>query len=811
MSFLDCIKSAVEAGSIKPEKGVQAQAEWQAAYDKAIADGLSEDGAHAAAGIAAVDTVTKSTGDKRWQKINTIEKQHRLYRRLENMKDIRKESYDVMRDVNIAQDRNLGVAMSHIDALLDKYGTKGLGWRSIKNLDNVVEEAYAPGSTKDKAAESMAKSVKDLFEWLNKRANMEGASIHTNELWRLPQRFDRLKVRQFTREEFAARMESLGDWDVIKYNGKLVPEANRREVLMHMYDNIRGDGPKIEPGQSKGSANIATRLNEQRFFYYKDAKSYLASMKDFGAGNVYDQILGTIHIMSRDIAMMETFGPNSQSGFNFMKRMVEDQGRTLELASDGSKRKSVIKTRNETLSALDDQYKLLAGHVVGPEENLPALYANNAMGFVKAPLLSGVLLASFPDIAAVKSLSHAVAGLPTTGFMRSYVKNFLLNPKDFRQSAIRSGLIAHNLISMSHTYAKFHGPLEGSKWVQHWADFHSRIGLATHHNQVVQNAYGMEAMGEFAEQAKKKFDDTPFSTQMAARGITEADWDHFRAQAIHDPGGFHQLRPIDLINSIEGDAKHNIRVGEKFQDYLIWATHQSFPNPDVVIRQMRGDANSPATVAGVALRGIMTFRSYPLTIMTNQLGAIARLPTSGSSIKAFAKFALMMTLFGAASMQMKALKDGKDLYDPTDPTFWAASIANGGSFGLAGDMIYNSIKGGSLSKAIATPYGQALDATVRPLGDLFQSAKNKFGIGQFKETHATRDAVKLAATYGPQTWWLKLLMERYFYDTILQSGDPAAFAEKQRRVIQQSQDTGQQMWWAPGQAPRAPQVSHKPS
>jgi hypothetical protein len=125
--------------------------------------------------------------------------------------------------------------------------------------------------------------------------------------------------------------------------------------------------------------------------------------------------------------------------------------------------------------------------------------------------------------------------------------------------------------------------------------------------------------------------------------------------------------------------------------------------------------------------------------------------------------------------------------------------------------VYNSIKGGSLSKAIATPFGQALDASARPIADLFQSAKNQFGVGQFKEAHPLKSTVKLAATYGPQTWWLKLLMERYFYDTILQSGDPAAFAEKQRRVIQQSQDTGQQMWWAPGQSPRAPQISHKPS
>lgn len=809
MSFLDCIRSAVDSGTITPAKGKAAEVEWQAAYDDAIAQGLSPDAAHSAAGVAAVDTVTKLTGDKRWQKINTIEKQHRLYQTLKDSKNIRNDSYDIMRKTEIAQQRNLGIALSHMETLLEQFKPRVFGLvRPIKNMENVVKEAFAPGSTSDASAASMAKSIEGLVDWMNKRANMEGASIHKNDLWRLPQRFDRLRVRQFTAEEFAMRQEARGDWDVIKYNGKLVPEADRRGVLIQMYHNIRGDGPDIIPGQSTGKANVANRLGEQRFFYYKDAKSYLDSMKEFGAGNVYDQILGTIHIMSRDTAMMETFGPSPQAGFNFMKRMVEKRGRDLEIAAGPSTSKSQVKTAREAMAALDDQYKLLAGHVVGPEENRAALYATNFQTFVKAPLLSGVLLASFPDIAVVKSLSHAVAGLPSNGFIRSYIKNFLLNPKEFRQGAIRGGIIAHNLISMSHTYSRYHGSLEGSKWVQHWADFHSRVGLATHHNQVVQNAYGMEAMGEYAEHVGKKFDDTPFSSQMAARGITEDDWDLFRGTAIHDPGGLNQLRPIDLINSTVGDSKRNIRVGEKFHDYLLWATHMSFPNPDVVVRQITGGAVSPATLAGQGLRALMTFRNFPMTIMTNQLQAIAMLPTRGSAIKAFSKFALMMTLFGGFSLQVKALANFKDLYDPTDPAFILAAMAQGGSFGLAGDLVYNSIKGGSISKGLSTPYGQFLDSTVRPLGDLVQMVKNKAGIGQYKETHATKDAVNLAATYGPRTWWLKLLMERYFYDTILESGDPSAYAEKQRRVMQQGIESGQHMWWAPGQDPRLPEVSH---
>lgn len=809
MSFLDCIRTAAESGLIKPEKAKAAEAEWQSAFDDAIANGASEDMAHAQAGIAAVETVTKMTGAKKWQKINQIRKSHALYQNIMKMKDLREGAYDIMRRVEDAYDRNRGLAMRHMENVLEAYRPKWGGIvRPIKGQDNIVHEIFGQ-STGDQSAKEMAEAISKVVEWTSKRANMEGASIPNNPNWRLPQKRDRLKIRQFSEDEFVSRELNRADWSVIEYNGKTVPVAAREGVLREMYKGIVTDGNnRIDPGQTTGKANVAERLSQSRFFYYRDAESYLASMKDFGAGNVYDQVISMVDSMSRKTALMETFGPSPQAGLNFTKRALERRGADLELARGPTRAKSHNKIVQETITNLDDQYKILSGFVVGPDENLAMLWLANAQTVVKAPMLSGVLLASVPDLAFVKS-SRAVTGLPTVGFMREYAKNFVVGGRGFRKQAIRSGLIAESAINLASGYTKFHGPLEGSRWAQRWADIHYRVGLATHHNQIIKHTYGMEAMGHFADNVAKKFDDLEGSQQLSAFGITPADWDLFRSTPLHEDRGATFLRPVDLINRVEGDVENNVRTGEKFLDFILSSMRQAIPNPDVVTKAGMGAAVSGATLRGQALRMTMSLKSFPVTIMTTQLKNIYRLG-GWTGLKAFVKLALTTTLLGSVSMQMKALANGQDLYSYLDPLFWRASLVQGGSLGLAGDLVYNSLRGQGVKAAVQLPMTGFVDDTLKLPYDVGKIVGQKTGLLPESETHLVKDAVAFSARYGPRTWQLKLLLERYFYDTILEAGDPAAYAEKQRKVIQHANDTGQEMWWAPGEQPRTPKVSPPP-
>lgn len=813
MSFLDCVRTAAESGLVKPEKVALAEAEWQAAFDDAIAKGETPDAAKIAAGIASVKAVTKLTGVKRWQKINQLEKSHTLYQKINKATKLKDEANDIMRGVEISYDRNRGLAMRYLENLLEAYRPKWGGLvRPIKNMENIVFEAFGK-NTGDQSAKEMAEAITKVFSWMRKRANMEGASINNAE-WRLPQRIDRLKVRQFTEEEFIADMKDAGDWGKIEYHGNEVPIGNRDAILREMYRGIVTDGKnRFEAGVATGKANTADKLSEARFFHYATPEDYIQMMAKYGAGNVYDQVIGSIDRMSRDIAMMEHFGPTPQAGYNFMKRALAKRGADLELARGPSKKKSFQKIETEALVNLDDQYKILSGFTVGPEENLPMLWLSNANTFYKAPLLSSVLLSSTPDLAFVKA-SKAVTGLPTVGFMREYAKQFVANKRAFRQTAIRSGLIADSAISLANGFTKFHGPLEGSQWVQRWADIHYRVGLASHHNQIIKHVYGMETMGHFADNAHLPFDKVEFSPQMSAFGITPDEWDLFRSTAIHVDREGKFLRPVDLIDRTDGKASKNVRTGEKFMDFLLMSMKQAYPEPDVVVRAAAGEAVSSATGRGAALRMVTTFRSFPMTIQMTQLRNIQNLDR-GSAIKALSALVLWTTLLGGVSLQMKALASGKDFYDPTDPAFWGAALVQGGSLGLVGDTAYNSIRGGGVKAALTAPVAGFVDSTLRPVYDVVMTGADASGLteamgGITKDRPLTKDAVKLAETYGPRTWQFKLLLERYLYDTILEAGDPAAYAEKQRRVYKQAAETGQEMWWAPGEEPRTPKVTKRP-
>src|SRR6185369_14204204 len=59
-----------------------------------------------------------------------------------------------------------------------------------------------------------------------------------------------------------------------------------------------------------GGSAKANAGSESRQIHFKDAESYLSYLGKYGGGSMYDAMLGHIGGLSRDIALVERYGPN---------------------------------------------------------------------------------------------------------------------------------------------------------------------------------------------------------------------------------------------------------------------------------------------------------------------------------------------------------------------------------------------------------------------------------------------------------------------------------------------------------------------
>ena len=126
MSFIDCIKTAVETGAIKQDKAQEAIEAYQKNYDRLSADGADGIDADAKAGQAAIDSISRDKGFKSKQKLLTIKKVHEFKTEMDKVSDA-----DLPRWIRKFMD----------DKVEARYSTRNGEFQAI--LDNLIEE-YRP-------------------------------------------------------------------------------------------------------------------------------------------------------------------------------------------------------------------------------------------------------------------------------------------------------------------------------------------------------------------------------------------------------------------------------------------------------------------------------------------------------------------------------------------------------------------------------------------------------------------------------------------------------------------------------------------
>ena len=797
MNFKDCIATSVTTGKLSPKKAQEAYDAFDAEYQRAITAGEKPGQAATTAALKAVEETTTLKAEKRWQRINQMQRAYEIHTRMKGAADPGRELERIAEEMELSYETTIAFAQSHLELLMSKYKPKAGGLRSVSdNMDEAVYESF--GVSKNPEAKELADSVKAAMETLRKMANRAGASIPESKTGYLFQSHDQAKVSAYPRDEWVNDHleEGAVNWDVMRFEGKKIAPENRRAVLERMNSGIVNDGAGRGNTALQQQPGLATRLNRDRFLHYGSPEAWIKMQKKYGSGNFYEQTIGMIDAMAKDISILKTFGPAADSMKEFAKREGRERAAALNDARKPGKKDLVVKYDKE-VAVFDDMYKIHARHV-------PTLDGNLAMGTFTAirtlatnALLGSVFIPSFFGDLANSKMGRHFFNLPTSKVFRGYAANFVPTKENIQQ-AVRGGVIYENATALATAKIRYFGIMDGPAIVRHISDATYRLGLAAHHTQVARNAEGKNLMGILWDHKGLKFDDTPFMPIMVELGITAKQWDLFRANAEIDVRGGKFLSPVEMYN--KGKSSNELQAAEKFGQLMQLYSRTAVPAPTLRSRRAAGEVTDPNSVMGQFVRSTVSLMSFPISIHFNQLRRIAEAPGIRDKMKLASLYFLWTFGAGIGITQAQALAQGQNLYslDPFDDdqalgfnwNFYGRSLVNGGSFGILGDLIFNQIAVVNSGYRAGTPTAEYFKSASRVVNDLAQGQP------------VAKDALSFMDKNIPDFWYTKLLVNRMVMDSALEWADPAAYERKKDFAQQHAEGH----WWGQGEEASAPDL-----
>ncbi len=656
------------------------------------------------------------------------------------------------------------------------------------------------------SAKLIAQQWKEAAESLRLRANAAGMAIPSRKDWHLPQTHNSTLVREAGVREWIEFLDDKLDLAkmIDEKTGRAFTKFELDDVLGEVHETIATDGlNKIKPGQTGQPASLANRRMDHRFLVFKDADSWMQYQERFGDPDVFNTMMSHIDSMSKDIALLETFGPNPRHTIEALnieaQRIANADGRMAQAA----------------LTADKFQFETMLELFTG-EGNIPArAWLANTGGTIRntlqASLLGGVPVIAIPGDLGTSRMAARAAGIPVNRIIRRAFSQFIapLSAQEKAQFAVKLGLGADNWMSIASSQARFFGEVSGPEITQQISDKVLRgVGLS-HWTQAARQTFGIEFLGWLGDQAGKKFDGLPKTTRntLEKYGIGSDRWDIIRNSKLEDYKGNKFVRPTNIEDRTDLKPGLGREIATQILTMIEQETTQAVPQATLRSRAFLRGGSKKGTIAGEIIEGFAQFKSFPTTIIQNNMLRYMTLEGWGNKIQYGLDFFVTMTVAGALGLQGREMLKGRDPLDMLDKEFWGKAMMTGGGLGILGDFMFSNRNeyGQGLGQTIAGPQIQMInDFLGLTVGNALQLAAGE-------DTNFGREAATFAKRYTPGTsaWFARLALERLLWDNLQKMVDPEADRRFRRYERKRYKEFNQRHWWAPGDsAPeRAPEYS----
>lgn len=794
MTFLTCIRNAVDTGKLGEKKAAEAEAAYAREHLVQTQMGFTGAKADVAAAHKALEAITNLKASQRWERITEMQRAAELRTKIDATEDMPKFLLDTIDRMQLAYKRIGGQFLTGLDVFLDKYSPKYLGLKHpVEGLKDIVRAAF-PGGKMEGEAGAIAQSIKDMYAFAARRINMEGGTMPVSLEHGLPQVHNKQGMRKYDKAEWVNDHLERANWEIMRWRGKPIEEGMRKQVLEDMHDSILTEGAdERKTGVNKNDV-LGRRFAHEKFLYYKDADSWIEMGEKYGSENMFQQVIGQLDAMANAASIMEVLGPRPEVMMAYLQRETAHRASQLDLDKPMPPTKNMrVDTLKDKFDKFRSMYEIHSRQIQTGEGNIVTIGLATARTHASTALLGGVGLTSLTD-AFIGRWARGFHKVPTTGWISGYFKHAFQN-KEMRSRALKAGILQHQLVSMAHGSTRWAGPLDGARWAKRMSDVLYRSVGATWITQAGRNMHADFLHGDFGEYIGKSLDDIPYAASLRERGITDEDWLRFSSMEPLDIDGTKWLAPQMFYEQAETIADR--RIADKFFDFVTEFTRGAVVTPDLQAQAAMGLYTNPNSLTGQVIRTLGSLISFPITVNMYHLRKIFAQENPMDKAKSFAAFVYWTTLGGAIVLQAKGLLTQGAAYemDPREGQgreFWGRAAMLGGFTGIYGDFLYDFIRSGK--PAVDAPLFKLASATwnLGP-GNAIDAVGNTFR-DEPKELNLGKDVLNFVDSNIPDPWQTKLLLDRAMMDHLLQEADQAAW-ERKITAQQKQMDEGREYWW----------------
>jgi hypothetical protein len=651
---------------------------------------------------------------------------------------------------------------------------------------DIVSEIFAQGKggTGNVVAQAGAKAWLESIEHLRNRFNAAGGDVGKLDYGYLPQPHDTARVRGTGQGTYAAKVLPLLDRQrYLREDGSLMNDAEVLVFLRASWDTIASDGlNKMQPGQFRTGASRANAGSESRQIHFKDGDAYLAYMKDFGAGTMYDGMIAHVGALARDIGLVERYGPNP----NAQMRLQMDIARK----ADGGLKRIAGNTP-------EAYWNVVSGTAGSPESARIAQIYQTTRNIQVFGKLGGALLSSVTDLGTY---------MITTGYNRLNYFDALANVGRTMGAETRDFLASHAILadSMVSDLSRWSGDNIGHNWSGRLSNATMKLSLMNAWTDTLRRAFSMTMMQGLGRISKKSWADLSEwdRTHLQRKGLTEEDWSVITQAKLTPFKGMDHLTPESIMAT--GDARAQ-EVVNKVLGLITDESEYAVLNPDLATKTIQSlGGMQTGTHRGEIARSVMQFKSFPVAMITRHWRRAFDAPQGLDGAPALANrtaysAALMLSLtgLGAIAFQNKQLVSGRDPIDMTTPRFWLKAFTQGGGAGFLGDVL---LRDSTDDRAPQQGLFELLGPTAGSLAQIYSLTKGNLDeAAAGKDTHLGAEGLQFARGHLPFTslWYAKRSLDAAFLHQLQENLSPGYL---QRQKAKAMKDWNQRMYWEPGQA-----------
>jgi hypothetical protein len=710
------------------------------------------------------------------------------------------------------------IAARALGQMLDTLTASNPKWFGLfenkEGIRALVQEIFGEESGVAEA-KAGAKLWHQVAEGLRQRFNRAGGAIGKLVDWGMPHHHSQIKVAKAGVDAWVADiLPRLDRSAYVNEDGTPMGDAQLNGFLREAWKSIAtGGANKMEPGQAKGAGMRANRGSEERAIHFKDADSYIDYQQKFGERTPYEVLVRHIEGIAKDIALVETLGPNPDHAFRLFRDTAVKTGKEADATRSGKIDNAAINTEN--------LYNVVAGRTLPIASKRLAETFDTLRAWLGAAKLGSAVITSFSDDATLHLTAH-INDLPEMQLIRNELA--ALNPTNKMEERLanRAGLALNTLIS---SLNRFGEDGLGTSFARKLSTTVLRASGLQAITEARRRAFGVTAMHAIGATVREHPTLTALDAAdkrlLKSRGITDSDFKVWKAAQLEEWGsGNDTMLTPDSIYRVSDEALAKIdptasptelreRAATRLLGIVLEETDVAVIEPGAKERAFMGAGMQRGTLKGELVRSFFQFKSFPLAMIAKHWDRGMSMPNRGGRAAYLGTLMAATTVLGALSLQVNEVLAGRDPrnMDVTEGwqgiRTWIAAMLKGGSLGIYGDFLFSDSPGGTRN-AVADVMGPVA-STVNDLERLTRG--NAFEAAAGKDTHAGAEALKFVKGNlpGANLWYAKAVLDHLIFHNLQEYFSPGYLRKMRQRA---QTEYGQDYYWQPGDAvpERAPDL-----